>query len=305
MGGAESVIRNVDKRTARREHRAVFCQAIDEYRANLVDAPEDHAAPDADPRSSANGMQVFVRKRPIFQREIHDGEFDVISCKCSAVIIHDARMESDMRRMFMNHHRFKFSAVFGEHVDNDNVYHASAAPLVKSAALLGTATVSVTMSFVELAGDTCRDMLNEGRPAQLITGANGEVQPFPVTEVKVASAGELATYISFATALRATEVTGSNHAGSSRTHAVLRVYVSWEGEEGEEGVLTLVDLAGSEHRTDSKDHNAQRRKEGAQINSSLMAMKECVRARAASAAFVPYRKSKLTHLLKTCFTSKQ
>lgn len=45
-----------------------------------------------------------------------------------------------------------------------------------------------------------------------------------------------------------------------------------------------------------------------QINSSLAALKECVRCKAAgktsasgAAAFLPYRKSKLTHLLRACF----
>lgn len=44
------------------------------------------------------------------------------------------------------------------------------------------------------------------------------------------------------------------------------------------------------------------------INSSLAALKECVRCKAAgktsasgAAAFLPYRKSRLTHLLRACF----
>ena len=70
--------------------------------------------------------------------------------------------------------------------------------------------------------------------------------------------------------------------------------------------MQLIDLAGSEHRIDSAEHDAARRKEGAQINSSLAALKECVRCKAAgrasgSAGFLPYRKSKLTHLLRACF----
>ena len=49
-------------------------------------------------------------------------------------------------------------------------------------------------------------------------------------------------------------------------------------------------------------HSAQRRKEGAQINASLMALKECVRARASgkNRSHV-YRKSKLTMALKGSF----
>ena len=67
-------------------------------------------------------------------------------------------------------------------------------------------------------------------------------------------------------------------------------------------MLSLVDLAGSEKNIDSMHHSAQRRKEGAQINASLMALKECVRARASgkNRSHV-YRKSKLTMALKGSF----
>lgn len=43
---------------------------------------------------------------------------------------------------------------------------------------------------------------------------------------------------------------------------------------GKPGVLMLVDLAGSERNIDSSEHNQQRRKEGAEINASLAALKE-------------------------------
>ena len=164
---------------------------------------------------------------------------------------------------------------------------------------------AVSLAFVELAGDRCSDMLNAGRPAQLLTGRDGGVQPYPVVEAAgLAGADQLLALIRHACALRATEATGV-HDHSSRSHAVCRIYVADASPAadgaGGEGLLQLVDLAGSEHRIDSAEHSAARRKEGAQINSSLAALKECIRARAAAASFVPYRKSKLTLLLKACF----
>jgi hypothetical protein len=74
------------------------------------------------------------------------------------------------------------------------------------------------------------------------------------------------------------------------------------GDICKEGVLTLVDLAGSEHRIDSMYHSAERRKEGAAINSSLMALKDCIRAKASGKDISHYyRKSKLTMALKASF----
>lgn len=69
------------------------------------------------------------------------------------------------------------------------------------------------------------------------------------------------------------------------------------------GKLSLVDLAGSERGADTKSHNRQRRTESSEINKSLLALKECIRALDSSNSHVPYRGSKLTLILKDCFTS--
>jgi kinesin family protein 2/24 len=76
-------------------------------------------------------------------------------------------------------------------------------------------------------------------------------------------------------------------------------------------VLTLLDCAGSEWANDSDAHGAQRRREGAEINASLHALKQCVRARAEKLraeargatynGHVPYREATLTRLLRESF----
>lgn len=69
------------------------------------------------------------------------------------------------------------------------------------------------------------------------------------------------------------------------------------------GKLTLVDLAGSERGSDTKSHSSQRRAESADINTSLLSLKECIRAMGKkNAGHVPYRGSKLTLILKDCFS---
>ena len=45
------------------------------------------------------------------------------------------------------------------------------------------------------------------------------------------------------------------------------------------GTLYMIDLAGSERAADSKGHSKARMAETKQINLSLMALKECIRAR--------------------------
>ena len=68
--------------------------------------------------------------------------------------------------------------------------------------------------------------------------------------------------------------------------------------------MILVDLAGSERAQDCQSNNRQRRIEGAEINKSLLALKECIRAMDSNVNHVPFRASKLTLVLRDSFTSK-
>ena len=90
---------------------------------------------------------------------------------------------------------------------------------------------------------------------------------------------------------------------SSRSHFILSVQIKQTKESGEvrRGQLTLVDLAGSERAADCQSNNRQRRMEGASINTSLLALKECIRALDTRSSHVPFRASKLTMVLRDSF----
>eukprot|EP00904_Undaria_pinnatifida_P000110 jgi/Undpi1/1009/HiC_scaffold_10.g04473.m1 len=98
------------------------------------------------------------------------------------------------------------------------------------------------------------------------------------------------------------------NAVSSRSHAVLTLSITQSPVGGEAGGATglglvvskigLVDLAGSE-RAKSTGAAGQRLKEGAQINKSLSALGNVIKAlTSGGGAHVPYRDSKLTRLLQ-------
>ena len=101
---------------------------------------------------------------------------------------------------------------------------------------------SVSISFFELSGDNCCDMLNMFEPAQLMTGRDGSVHAFPLVEIPVENATDLVAMINHGRAVRSTASTGVNDT-SSRSHAILRVYISPVKQMGgaDEGVLTLGD----------------------------------------------------------------
>lgn len=104
---------------------------------------------------------------------------------------------------------------------------------------------------------------------------------------------------------RTTHATEANDS-SSRSHAICQIILRDKASGKLCGKLSLVDLAGSERGNDTKSHNSQRRTESAEINTSLLALKECIRAledNKMGNKHVPYRASKLTLILKDCFTS--
>ena len=73
----------------------------------------------------------------------------------------------------------------------------------------------------------------------------------------------------------------------------------------------LVDLAGSERAADCIGNDKDRQAEGAEINKSLLGLKECVRAidsakvQGAQGQHVPFRSSKLTMVLRDSFLASE
>ena len=67
------------------------------------------------------------------------------------------------------------------------------------------------------------------------------------------------------------------------------------------GKLSFIDLAGSERGADTTHSSKQTRMEGAEINTSLLALKEVIRSLERKHGHTPFRGSKLTQVLKDSF----
>mmetsp|Transcript_30343 Transcript_30343/g.96827 ORF Transcript_30343/g.96827 Transcript_30343/m.96827 type:complete len:457 (+) Transcript_30343:291-1661(+) len=124
-------------------------------------------------------------------------------------------------------------------------------------------------------------------------------------ESDVGSPEEVLEYIALGNRNR---VVGSTHMNehSSRSHAILTLYLSSRDKDDPDGLWTradsklhLVDLAGSE-RAKQTQATGQRLKEGAAINTSLSALGNVVNAltQRPRRSHIPYRDSKLTRLLQ-------
>lgn len=88
------------------------------------------------------------------------------------------------------------------------------------------------------------------------------------------------------------------NSNSSRSHAIFQIILKNNYNQADNFKLVFIDLAGSERATDAQNNQRKTRREGAQINSSLLALKECIRSMDMTHTHAPFRQSKLTHILR-------
>lgn len=292
-----------------------------------------------------DGIVVCVRKRPIQSHEMVNRELDCVTALNPYAIVHERKFKVDGITKCLESHQFEFDRVFGEDDSTEHVYATITQPLVPwvierggRATLFaygqtgsgkthtmtgiqrqlaeeifealsmyhaaGTAEpLSVSVSFFEIYGGRPFDLLNNRQRLETLEDSRNEVQINGLTERSVQSSEVMLQLIELGNSLRTTHATAINR-DSSRSHAICSVFLKTDSGSVH-GKWTLVDLAGSERAADSKSSIRQRRVEGAQINKSLLALKECIRAMGdPGKGHVPFRVSKLTLVLRDAFVTR-
>ncbi|KAG7014080.1 Kinesin-like protein KIN-13B [Cucurbita argyrosperma subsp. argyrosperma] len=162
------------------------------------------------------------------------------------------------------------------------------------------------VSFFEIYGGKLYDLLNDRKKLCMREDGKQQVCIVGLQEYKVSDVETIGELIEKGNATRSTGTTGANEE-SSRSHAILQLAVknSISGKESKPprlvGKLSFIDLAGSERGADTTDNDKQTRIEGAEINKSLLALKECIRALDNDQGHIPFRGSKLTEVLRDSF----
>lgn len=170
------------------------------------------------------------------------------------------------------------------------------------------AGTSVGVSLFEIYCGKLLDLLNDRSPVKCLEDRKGKVQFPGLSEHPVRDAGRLMEIIDEGSQNRSTGTTSAN-ADSSRSHAVLQLSLRRDVgrvKNKEVGRLTFIDLAGSERGADTSKACRTTRMEGAEINTSLLALKEVIRALATGSSLkrIPFRGSKLTQVLKESFVGR-
>eukprot|EP01064_Diplonema_japonicum_P015841 TRINITY_DN2377_c2_g4_i1.p1 TRINITY_DN2377_c2_g4~~TRINITY_DN2377_c2_g4_i1.p1 ORF type:complete len:720 (+),score=239.66 TRINITY_DN2377_c2_g4_i1:61-2160(+) len=159
-----------------------------------------------------------------------------------------------------------------------------------------------TCSYYEIYGSKLFDLLQNRQKLACREDSKGQVNICGLTEHSINDVGSLMSIIEEGSACRAQGATGANQ-DSSRSHAVLSINIKVAAKTKDVlfGKFSFIDLAGSERGADTMDTDKITRMEGAEINKSLLALKECIRALDQSARHVPFRGSKLTEVLRDSF----
>jgi len=161
-----------------------------------------------------------------------------------------------------------------------------------------------TVSFYEIYNGKIYDLLDSHKMKRVQEDAKGSIQIPGLKEVQARSAEEMTQLIEYGLSERKTKSTAWNDT-SSRSHAIGTISIKQINKKNQiisdSGKLLLVDLAGSEKAQDSQSNIKDRRIEGAEINTSLLALKEWIRAMDSGKKHVPFRQSKLTMVLRDSF----
>lgn len=159
--------------------------------------------------------------------------------------------------------------------------------------------LSIWVSFYEIYCGKLFDLLNGRNSLTAREDAKQNICIVGLTEKKVNDMTVLMNIIEKGLKVRTVGVTGAN-ADSSRSHGIIQISIKNQTNKIH-GKISFIDLAGSERAADTIDTNKQTRLDGAEINKSLLALKECIRALDQDKKHTPFRGSKLTLVLRDSF----
>ncbi|XVF06100.1 hypothetical protein REPUB_Repub06bG0018900 [Reevesia pubescens] len=169
----------------------------------------------------------------------------------------------------------------------------------------GVMKYELFVSMMEVYNEKIRDLLGENsnqptKKLEIKQAAEGTQEVPGLVEARVYSTEEVWEQLKCGSRARSVGATNANEL-SSRSHCLLRVTVraaNLINGQKTRSHLWLVDLAGSE-RVGKIEVEGERLKESQFINKSLSALGDVIAALASKTGHIPYRNSKLTHMLQS------
>ncbi|CAF1231475.1 unnamed protein product [Adineta ricciae] len=278
-------------------------------------------------------IYVYARKRPLLLSEIDF--YDTISVPDNKrIVIAENKANVDCTSL-LKKTEFQFDQVFGSDASNKQVFESSVLPFLasnhrqnltyicfgqtgsgKSHTIFGSRGTDgllihctqfllkeinlqnkLICSFYEIYNNQVYDLSNTSKRLYVREDGEHHVNIVGLTEIQLRNLDTLRSVISDGLSRRHHGKSAFN-SNSSRSHAIFQLLLKNSYNQADYFRLIFIDLAGSERATDAQNNQRQTRREGAQINSSLLALKECIRSMDMTQTHAPFRQSKLTHILR-------
>ena len=286
-------------------------------------------------------IRVIVRKRPLGKKEIAKNDTDVVEIRNNKqVVVKELKVKVDLTK-YIEEHAFNLDLAFDENANNEQIYLQTVRPMIEAAfhktkvtcfaygqtgsgktfTMMGNKKqipglyllaaydiftllqsyqgFSIWISFYEIYCGKLFDLLNERKILTAREDGKQNICIAGLTEKNVTDLNILMQIIEYGLNCRTVGVTGAN-ADSSRSHGIIQIKIK-DYNLKDYGKISFIDLAGSERAADTIDVNKQTKFDGAEINKSLLALKECIRALDQDKKHTPFRGSKLTLVLRDSF----
>ncbi|KAI3385490.1 hypothetical protein SNEBB_003393 [Seison nebaliae] len=161
----------------------------------------------------------------------------------------------------------------------------------------------IFVSFFEIYCGRVHDLLNDKKKLKILEDSKNMVNVIDLTEKEAISEQQVMKFVMDGMNIRTSGQTSAND-NSSRSHAVFQIILKHKIGKRFHSKFSLIDLAGSERGKDTNISDNLTKNEGKEINQSLFALKECIRALNREDNRIPFRGSTLTQILKDSFIQK-
>ena len=275
-------------------------------------------------------ISTMIRLKPLNKGE--DNHIINLNLIKDELILNEIKKSYDLQDIYKKH-IFNFDKIYNKYYTNDDIFNDIGLEIIdnlinninstiyvfgqtgtgKTHTIIGTdknygvlrillnylidIKKTIKICIIEIYNDTCYDILNDNKVIHQREDYDGNIK---LNEVKYNYVNEHKdiNYIYNLISKNRSVGTSSQNKRSSRSH--LQIKIQLDGKN----FIKILDLAGSERASQNIVYNKMEFRENAQINKSLLSLKECIRSLKNKNSHIPIRGSKLTKLLKDSFLGK-
>ncbi|CAO0801723.1 unnamed protein product [Mucor circinelloides] len=238
-------------------------------------------------------IRVCVRKRPLNKKELERAEKDIAPTSgVRSINVNEPKMKVDLTK-YIEQHSFTFDDVFDSDETNEKIYSRTAQPLVKYVFDGGKATC---FAYGQTGSGKTYTMLDPKLGLYVLAARD------VFSLIRQPQYEHLSAWIGFYEIYQGQlyDLLNNRKKLFAREDGKQNVVIVGLKEFVIKNVEDLMQVF-DERGADRGDTDMKTRMEGAEINKSLLALKECIRALDQDKRHTPFRQSKLTQVLKDSF----